>query len=363
MGNRGRRRPLSVNLVAWDNAGGLRTDIDILSKTLEQLGCRVRCNGRAARREQSLPDRLLNGAALRLRHAYASLRTVPLYDINLFLESIDPRFIPFGRINCLIPNPEWFRDENMLHLSRMDWVLCKTRNAVDIFRALTPRTRYLGFASVDRRDQVPQSTRDVTFLHAAGASKWKGTAAVVEAWQRHPEWPRLVLIRRPTMYGGAPIAKQAEMRNVESVTEYLDDHTWRRYQNACGVHVCPSEAEGFGHIIVEAMSCEAVVVTTDGPPMNELVTSDRGVLVRAAREAPMRLGTSYFVDVSHLEQQIARVIDMTPDARREMGQQARLWYEAQRQAFERALRTFLDEAAGESHSRVAMTREQAPGNG
>jgi hypothetical protein len=46
-----------------------------------------------------------------------------------------------------------------------------------------------------------------------------------------------------------------------------------------GVHLCVSEREGFGHYLNEARGAAAVVITTEHPPMNELVRPGVGVLV------------------------------------------------------------------------------------
>jgi glycosyltransferase involved in cell wall biosynthesis len=336
-------RTREVNLVGWDNGGGLRTDVNILSAVLTRAGCRVRFNGRPSRPPRNRVGRTLDTVGMLVRHAAAELRSAAPYDVNLFVETIDPRFIPFARTNCLIPNPEWFRDENRAYMGKMDWVLCKTRSAVDAFREIAAHTRYVGFASVDRRDEVA-SSGELVFLHTAGASPWKGTAAVIEVWRRHPEWPRLRVLRSSALYGGERAEDFEGAANIELVNERLDDATFRRYQNTCQVHVCPSEAEGFGHIIGEAMSCGAVVITTDGAPMNELVTPERGVLVRAHRSEPMRLATRYFVDPDDLERQVARVIAMTPEERRRLGDNARRWFEEQRGSFERALSDFVNDA-------------------
>jgi glycosyltransferase involved in cell wall biosynthesis len=110
------------------------------------------------------------------------------------------------------------------------------------------------------------------------------------------------------------------------------------------VHVCPSEAEGFGHLLGEAMSCGALVVTTDAPPMNELVDPERGVLVRVARSEPLRYSSRYFVDLEDLELQLARVFAMGEEQLRSIGLKARAWYDNQSRQFESSLRALLDEA-------------------
>ena len=344
----------SINLVSWDNGGGLRTDVDVLAELLAACGCDVRFNGRSSKQPASATSRMADGVNVRVHHAYAALTTRPAYDANLFLESIDSDFIPYGRVNCLIPNPEWFRDENRAHLTSMDWVLCKTRGAVDTFQRLTANARYLGFSSMDRRDPDTPWSENLSFLHAAGRSLWKGTATVVDVWRQHPEWPRLYVLRHPTMYGGEPAQTFEPATNIEFITERLDDLSWRRYQNSCLVHVCPSEAEGFGHLIGESMSCGAVVITTDGAPMNELITPERGVLVRAARSEPMALATRCFVDPVDLERQVGRVLAMSDDERRTLGERARLWYDTERERFAAAIRLFVSDVS--EASRVPRAR-------
>jgi glycosyltransferase involved in cell wall biosynthesis len=124
----------------------------------------------------------------------------------------------------------------------------------------------------------------------------------------------------------------------------LTDNQLRALQNASEVHVQPSQAEGYGHVIGEGMSCGAVVVTTDAPPMNELVGMDRGVLVRVDRSEPMRRGVRNFVDPVDLERKLSAVFAMSPSERETLGRAARAWYEAQHQRFEEALCTLLVEA-------------------
>ena len=233
-------------------------------------------------------------------------------------------------------------------MSKIDWVLCKTMSAVQACGGLARGTRYLGFTSPDKLSQDVARADEIMCLHIAGASSWKGTAAVVEAWRRRPDWPLLVIIRNPKQYDGGPLMEFPLVPNINVIDRRISARELREYQNACTVHVCPSEAEGFGHIIVEAMSCGAVVVTTDGAPMNEIVMANRGVLVRVSHTEPMRLATRYFVDVDDLGRQIDRVLTMKPDQRRALGENARQWYLTQREAFASAMNAFLVEIREQS---------------
>ena len=98
-------------------------------------------------------------------------------------------------------------------------------------------------------------------------------------------------------------------------------------------NVRPSEAEGFGHPFAESMSCGAVVVTTDAPPMNELVRPDRGLLVPAAALAPQGIGMLYRVDEAALEETIARALALPPEERARLGGNARAWFESNQEEF------------------------------
>src|SRR6202035_4154832 len=74
---------------------------------------------------------------------------------------------------------------------------------------------------------------------------------------------------------------QAGAANLTVHRGFLGDEALRALQNAHRFHLCLSEAEGWGHYIAEALSVGAVTFTCDAPPMNELVSAGRGVLVGA----------------------------------------------------------------------------------
>ncbi len=254
----------------------------------------------------------------------------------IFLERITARWLRRALHFVLIPNQERFARRLVPLLERMDHILCKTHHARDVFAALHPSVDYVGFTSVDRLDSsiTPDYSR---FFHLAGGSTLKGTETVIEAWSRHPEWPELTLIKHR---GEVPPELPA---NIRLIRDYLEEEHLRRLQNECGVHLCPSRSEGWGHSIVEAMSCRAVVVTTDGPPMNEHVTTDRGVLVPWRRSEPRKLGTNYYVDPVLLENAVRGLIDQPQERNAVLGNAARAWFEANDAAFRENLRRVAEE--------------------
>jgi glycosyltransferase involved in cell wall biosynthesis len=336
------RARLKVNVVSWDS-GGLGTDIDVLTRVLTRAGCEVTFKGRRHRVPRSRVHSLAMTARVLLAQRWTMLTGRPQFDINLFLESIFPEYLPTGRVNGLFVNPEWFRDENLPHLPRLDVLLCKTPSAVQAFDGVPVARHMVSFTSPDRRIPGFERSGPIRCLHLSGQSALKGSEAVVEAWSRHPEWPELIVVRRARRYGTEDAPPLRQLPNVRYLTERLSDAELRTLQNTCEVHVIPSQAEGYGHVIGEAMSCAAVVVTTDAPPMNELVTAERGVLIRVARSEPMRRSTRNYVDVADLETKLDGVFAMSPQCRAALGQNARAWYDAQDQRFENALLAFLNQ--------------------
>jgi len=262
-------------------------------------------------------------------------------DAIIFLERVKSRWLGRADRFLLVPNQERFPKRLVHTLGRVDQVLVKTRHAEQIFSRHHPSVTRIGFTSVDRRLARVQPDY-ARFFHLAGGSSLKGTETLLRVWADHPAWPVLtVLQHRPGTVPDVP-------SNVELRREYVADDELMRMQNTFGVHLCPSLSEGWGHSIVEAMSCGAMVVTTDGPPMNELVGPDRGVLVPAARSEPRKLGVNYYVDPGALADAVEAVIAM-PDARKAaLGAAARSWFESNDRAFREKLAAILAPARAEA---------------
>lgn len=285
-------------IVVKDNSYGLTKDAELLAMALAESGIETLIAG--------IGDRSLLDWLLRRKRARRIVH----------VERVFPRWTNAGETNVLVPNQERFPRRHLRRLRGIDLILAKTREAARSFAGRGTPVDYLGFTSEDRHD--PTVDRDWgRVLHLAGGSTLKGTEDVLALWERHPEWPELVLVQKR---GNAPGRVPA---NVRLIDDYLSDAELRRLQNECGIHLCPSRSEGWGHNIVEGLSCGALVIATDAPPMNEHVSAGFGLLVASSRLEPRHLGTNYYVDPQALERAIGSAIDMPVQRKIALGAQAR----------------------------------------
>jgi len=145
------------------------------------------------------------------------------------------------------------------------------------------------------------------------------TACFIVYWQRHPEWPKLILVSQhlePT----SCFASNIEIKPTLTSNELIA--LWAQ----AGFAILPSEVEGYGQTLAESMANGCITITTDAAPMNELVEEDRGFLAEVERKLTFRLGTRYFVSEQALERSIQTAIDQQPDTLENMSRLAIEWY-------------------------------------
>jgi len=307
------------NIIARTNGVGLDRDVDLVHQCLKNAGHEVmvsHCRGISPLR--------------------AILPCKPKFDANIFLERVFPRWFGCARQNLLIPNQERFPKRHRKHLKYIDQILCKSRHAEEIFSGLDHPSQYIGFTSSDLLDETIKPDYQ-SFFHLAGRSTLKGTETILDLWQKHPEWPLLTIVQCKE---NAPDQVPA---NVKLIIDYIPHEEIKKHLNSHGIHLCTSLSEGWGHYIVEAMSCRAVVVTTDAPPMNELITPARGIPVPYHHSEPRHLGTNFHVDPEKLEKNIQQLLLMPAEKKATLGKHARTWFEENDTAFRRKLTQILED--------------------
>jgi glycosyltransferase involved in cell wall biosynthesis len=315
-----------IRIVGKQNRVGLDRDIEVVTSSIEAAGM--------ATTFRHYRDRMWWRAVL------PGPVSVPA---QIFVERAFPRWRRSTGRSFLIPNQERFPTRHLRRLNSIDAIFAKTRHAAELFSRYHGSVVHTGFTSPDRKEEgVAKDWK--RFLHLAGRSTVKGTDVILDIWNRHPEWPTLHLVQ------STENAPKSTPSNVTLHSGYLDDRELQRLQNQCGIHLCPSRCEGWGHYIAEGLSCGAVVVTTDAPPMNELVTEGRGRLVPWDRSAPRHLGTCYYVSAPALEESIERLLQASEDHLARLGDAARRWFQENdarfRNEFPQLIETLLAEEPG-----------------
>lgn len=299
---------LHINIISRSNGVGLDQDVDLIYKTLKNAGYKVSIS-----HARSIP----------LWSYFLRRRTQ--YDANIFLERVFPRWFSSAKKNFLIPNQERFPRRHLKYLNNIDNILCKTRHALGIFSEYS-RCQYIGFTSEDRA--LPHIEMDYdSYLHLAGRSTLKGTETILDLWSKHPDWPKLTLIQ--CKENAPPTVPE----NVRLISRYLEKDDLLKELNSHGVHLCLSKSEGWGHYIVEAMSCEAIVITTDAPPMNEIVNRSLGVMVPYERQENRHLGVNFYADSKTLNVELTRLFKLKEEDKIKYGKNARNWYEQNHNTF------------------------------
>lgn len=298
----------TINLIYKFTGFGLGRDAKILSKELKKLGYSIRA--------------FKVNSSKKIRQA----------DINLFLEELNVDYFSSAKKNYLIPNPEWYYEDVAL-IPKFDMILCKTREGERIFKEYHPNTVFIGFTSIDRYDpSVTKNYRQA--LHIAGKSQQKGTDSVVEAWELNPKLPGLTLYRHQGRIDYPPLY------NVRLYRCFLPDEELIKIQNSFGLHLCPSETEGFGQYLSEALSCGAIPITTDAPPMNEFVT-DKRCLARYRHSSEQYLATNYYVDPAHLGEVVAKLMLLSDEELAEIGRKNRQFYLESKRQFEKKISKYF----------------------
>lgn len=298
-------KKLTINIITTKNGKGLEKDYNILNAELTHLG------------------HITNYVDIYGKQA------VPPADINLFLEAANLEMFSAAKKNYFIPNPELCMGDVDKVVPVFDLVLCKTKESERIFSKWS-NTRYIGFTSEDCYEPEYKKNYKLALHFSGTGGDQKGTEAVENLWVRNANYPTLILIKR------IESNLLNNRKNINQINGYLPTNNLLIYLNIAGLHISPSITEGFGHTIFEGMSTEAVVVTTDAPPMNEFITDPR-CLVGYSKTNIQNLATCYHVDQVKFEKTLRDLLSLSDDELKVIGKQNRRNYLKSKEIFKKNL--------------------------
>ena len=299
-------------------------------------------------------------------HYYKKSLPQNTYTFLIFIEHIIPSYFKDIQYtySIFVPNIEQIVEWDMENMKNIQYVFCKTKQTYDYFKNIS-NAIYTKFASVD--DLQPKIEKDTyTVGHFSGTSPYKNTKAVLECWIEnncfldiHKDI-QLVVVKKFSLwsqidrdlqkYVESIFTKKEDTYVYKNITihEFLSDKEYSVLTNQVGIHICPSMIEGYGHYINEARAKKAVILTTNSPPMNELI-QDPSFLIHVEKKENakkvMNIQYQYdtgievsFIDKKDLAKKIEKVLQVYPS---NVGEENRKQFEKDIMYFYNTLTTFI----------------------
>lgn len=306
-----------INLIsAIENGAGLEKDTNLLAAVLEAQGHMWR---------KVAYDRPFEGLSYNA-------------DINIFLEVMVAGMLNFSPVNWFMPNSEWYDSAATdLALSRLNLILCKTHDCEVIWGKKLGRTFYTGFEALDINQNIPILDKKPEFLHLAGNSGTKNTDAVIFCWRMYaPGYPITIVSRDP--------AVRTQCLGVKDVIyeQRVDDTRVVQMLNNFRFHLMPSEYEGYGQGLHEALGCGGIVLTTNAPPMTEFPGVPAELMIPSVHTHIRRLATCHIVSPEGVLQSVQKAVRLSDLQLMQMSTAARQGFESERNAFRERISRLLN---------------------
>jgi hypothetical protein len=190
-------------------------------------------------------------------------------EINVFLEVMNPSLFTYAAKNIFIPNPEWCYKAWIPNFSSFDEIWCKTHEAVEIFKQHHSNVKYIGWTSIAKRPSEKKNFHKALYL--AGKNIYRHPQLIVDAYvkalKQGIKVPELHVVYDGTrMNVNLP---DAAKEKVILHSETLKQGAYDDLVDECGLSICLSGAEGFGHAVNEAASTGAVLLLNEIEPFKE----------------------------------------------------------------------------------------------
>ena len=285
----------------------------------------------------------------KVRHVPHRFPSCPQAEVNFFIEVINPALFAYAGKNIWIPNQEWSYQTWEPYAKMVDEVWVKTREAEEIFLKWTPNVKYIGWTSVDKKYPELGSKDPNKGIVPVGKNVWRNPKPIFQAYSRilaqHPEvfpkLPHLTVVHVPehVPIGDIPsgIASKITVRG-----EVIPEEEYAALLHTCGLVVCTSAAEGFGHAVNEALSAGCIPILSPIQPFREMVKNALWVSTSKIIPHPQCLGVLEDVDVDSLADAFIDYTKMSNDDRRSVTMDSRESYEDRHEAFVKDMLKRLD---------------------
>jgi glycosyltransferase involved in cell wall biosynthesis len=283
----------------------------------------------------------------------SEIRHIPHYfpqclqaELNFFVEVMNPALIPYAAKNIWIPNPEWTYQTWEPYAKMVDAIWVKTHEAQKIFAEWGVETTYVGWTSIDK--VRPETKNYSKAIVPVGKNLWRNPKPIVQAYMRIQQsdpssfasLPQVHIVYSPD-HIKLPAIPESVASKFKVHAEVMKETDYDALLQECGLCICTSAAEGFGHAVNEAMSAGCVLMLSPIEPFRELSMNAIWISNAKVTPHPHCLGSLEDVDVGSLAEALQMYMATHYVWRKGMSKFSREEYEARHQSFVKRMEEIL----------------------
>lgn len=279
-------------------------------------------------------------------------------EINFFIEVINPALFPYAAKNIWIPNPEWTYKTWQPYSRMVDEIWVKTREAYNQFYEWKTQStienpvvvQYIGWTSIDK--VVPETKNFNKAIVPAGKNVWRNPRPIIQCYmaiqKQNPSLyamlPELHVVHSPE---AIPLPELPESLKSKIIlhSEVMPEKEYDELLQECGLCICMSAAEGFGHAVNEALSTGSILMASPIEPFIELAPRNSLWVSELKRTPhPQCLGTLMDVDLRSMMETFQHYIQLSLHEKLLMSQESRALYESHHQTFVEWISRYMKES-------------------
>lgn len=289
------------------------------------------------------------GKDAKVQHIPHRFPSCPQAEVNFFIEVINPALFAYAGKNIWVPNQEWTYKNWEPYAKMVDEIWVKTREAEKIFLKWTPNVKYIGWTSIDKGYPELGSKDPKKGIVPVGKNVWRHPKPIIQAYYHiftkkpavFDSLPHLTIVHVPTHVPIGDIPEEVKSK-ITIVSEVMSDDDYKKLLHECGLVVCTSAAEGFGHAVNEALSSGCIPILSPIEPFREMVKNAMWVSNAKVIEHPQCLGMLEDVDVDSLADALVDYTRLTEADHHAITRDSRVSYEDNHEMFVKSMLSRLD---------------------
>lgn len=275
-----------------------------------------------------------------IRPVYHALPQCPEADYNIFIEVVNPALFSYARKNILIPNPEWYYKTWIPYLSMFDEIWVKTREAEHIFfnlvEGMNVSVKYIGWTSIDKVFAEKKNYHKA--IVPVGKNIYRAPKQILKAYLEIKKsdiefYNKLPVLHIPAHPKHIQIGFPDELKDKVIVLGELTDTQYSDLLHECGLLICTSASEGYGHAINEGMSAGCNLILSPIKPFYELTSKAHFLELHQNVQHPDCLGELIDVSTVSIITALKEYVNKDFKSKKELSQQIRKEYEERHEQF------------------------------